>query len=395
MNRIGRRCKILISVGQYLIEMAFAYIAALPLRLGRKHNPIWLISERGQDARDNGYFFFQWLRCNHPEVNAYYVIQKSSADFQKVNAVGKTVEPNSFLHYVLFAASKYRISTHAWGGDIPKADYFKKLRLYRLSRKRFAFLQHGITKDFQPGLCYPQIAPDLFVCGAEPEYAYVNTHFGHADGVVQYTGLARYDNLNNVKTKKQILFMPTFRKWLQRDDREQFLTEEYYSRWQSVLDNEALRAILQKKDLELVFYPHFEVQRFVDCFHSQSPHIKIAAFEDYDVQRLLIESKLLVTDFSSVFFDFAYMNKPLYYYQFDRNRYIREHYDYTAGYFDYDQMGFGQVCLDETHLVDELMKCINDNFPVEPVYRERRDAFFPFSDSHNCERIFDAVINLE
>lgn len=53
-----------------------------------------------------------------------------------------------------------------------------------------------------------------------------------------------------------------------------------------------------------------------------SKEIEIAKFKDYDVQQLLIELRILITDFSSVFFDFAYMKKPVIYYQFDRDKYI-------------------------------------------------------------------------
>lgn len=41
----------------------------------------------------------------------------------------------------------------------------------------------------------------------------------------------------------------------------------------------------------------------------------------YDVQQLLKESLLLITDYSSVFFDMMYMNKPVIFYQFDENQY--------------------------------------------------------------------------
>ena len=77
----------------------------------------------------------------------------------------------------------------------------------------------------------------------------------------------------------------------------------------SFINNQNLIDYLDKNDLELVFYPHFEIQRFLKDFHSVSPRVIIASFNDYDVQELLMNSKMLITDFSSVFFDFAYMGK--------------------------------------------------------------------------------------
>ena len=52
----------------------------------------------------------------------------------------------------------------------------------------------------------------------------------------------------------------------------------------------------------------------------------IADFDNYDVQQLLIDSRLLITDYSSVAFDFAYMKKKTIYCQFDLEKYRSEQY---------------------------------------------------------------------
>ena len=62
------------------------------------------------------------------------------------------------------------------------------------------------------------------------------------------------------------------------------------------------------------------MQRFLDEFTTCSERIIIADWKKYDVQGLLKESALLITDLSSVFMDFAYMRKPMIYYQFDMGK---------------------------------------------------------------------------
>ena len=39
-----------------------------------KYRELWLVCERGNDARDNGYWFYRYLKEKHPEINARYVI---------------------------------------------------------------------------------------------------------------------------------------------------------------------------------------------------------------------------------------------------------------------------------------------------------------------------------
>lgn len=378
----------------YAVKLGGAYILSAPLRLLPRYQNIWLISERGDDARDNGFFFFDYLNRRFPGCSCYYVISRSSADYARACAAGKVVETNSWKHFVLFALAKVRISSHAWGGDIPCVEYYQKLGLARLSRKKTVFLQHGITKDQQPGLCHTAIKPDLFICGARPEYDYIRESFGHPEGVVKYTGFARFDNLHNVQTKQQILFMPTFRKWLQGKTAEEIQGSEFVANWNAALKDPRLIRILEEQNLELIFYPHYVLQPYVHLFSSDNPRIKIAKFAEYDVQQLLKESKLLITDFSSVFFDFAYMGKPVIYYQFDRERYIRDHYDFTKGYFSYDRLGFGPVCTTQEGLIECVKAAVQGGFAQPDTYARRTEQFFELRDTHNCDRIYDAIVDL-
>ena len=353
---------------------------------------IWIISERGIDARDNGYFFYKYMVENHPEQQIWYVIDSKSADASKVQVLGKWIEFESFKHYLYYALAKVRISSSMWGGDLPKADYFKKIRKYIGRKKKFVFLKHGIIKDYLPQHCYGEGFPDIYVCGAKPEYEYVKSTFCYPEGVVKYLGLARFDNLHNREAKQQILFMPTFRKWLPKMTHEEIADSQYVKAWNDAINDERLIKILENSNLELIFYPHIVMQKCVDLFESKSNRIKIAKFSDYDVQTLLIESKLLVTDFSSVFFDFGYMEKPVIYYQFDRERYIKEHYDFTKGYFSYDNDGFGDVVTNIDGLVLALREAIKDELEINDKYKQRINDFFPLKDARNCERIYNSIL---
>ena len=386
----------IVRIALFLLKFTVANVCAFFIKCVRKDmRNVWLVSERGDDARDNGFFFFRYLRTNHIEQKVYYVIKSKSPDYKKVAALGNTIETDSFKHFVMYATAKCSISSHAWGGDKPKPDYFKKLQKYIPNKKKSVFLQHGITKDFLPSLTYPAIKPNIFICGAQPEFTYVNSYFGHPSGVVQYTGFARFDNLHMHKEKNQILVMPTFRKWLQGITQEEFLQSEYYHMWNSFLNDLRIDQMMDKTGMNLVFYPHYEMQKYVDCFKSNSKNIVIADFAHFDVQQLLMESKLLITDFSSVFFDFAYMEKPVIYYQFDRDRYIKQHYDFTKGYFDYDTMGFGEVVYTTEKLIDSILRIEGNIFCLAEEYKERVQYFFPVRDKKNCERIYHAIQKIQ
>ncbi|MHC0552893.1 hypothetical protein [Salinicoccus sp. CNSTN-B1] len=54
----------------------------IPAHTEQKDMNMWLIGERYDTAQDNGYALFSWLR-QHASVNAYYVIEAPSEDYQR------------------------------------------------------------------------------------------------------------------------------------------------------------------------------------------------------------------------------------------------------------------------------------------------------------------------
>jgi CDP-glycerol glycerophosphotransferase (TagB/SpsB family) len=98
---------------------------------------------------------------------------------------------------------------------------------------------------------------------------------------------------------------------------------------------------------------------------------------------------MLISDYSSVQFDFAYMEKPQVYYQFDEAEVFTKHYG--RGYFDYRDTGFGEVVTTEEELLKVVEEYLKNNCSLKPFYRNRIAGFFPLHDTHNCERIFDEI----
>ena len=363
-----------------------------------KNKEIWLVSERGTDARDNGYHFFRYLREQHPEIDCRYVITKDSPDRDRVVSLGTVVDYGSLQHYLIFFGAKYLISSHHMGFS-PKRLFYSYIQArvkWRILRNKTVFLQHGVTKDDIPGLYQEKTKLDLFICGAKPEYDYIagNWHYQHNE--VRYTGLARFDSLHHYQTKRQILIMPTWRNWLEHgtDASEgEVLGSIFFQRWSSLLNGSRLAELAGKYKVRFLFYPHYEMQKYIDKFTTASSDIILADFAHYDVQQLLKESMLLVTDYSSVFFDFAYMQKPVLYYQFDEEEYRAHHY--AQGYFDYRRDGFGEVVTEQARLLDLLEQYLVEGCRLKPKYQQRIEGFFPLHDNKNCERIYREILKLK
>ena len=87
--------------------LIFAFPVSLFVRIKNKKNPIWLICELRENARDNGYHFFKYVRENHPEVNCYYAINKNSKDYKKIYQYGNIIQFGSFKHWVYYLSYNY------------------------------------------------------------------------------------------------------------------------------------------------------------------------------------------------------------------------------------------------------------------------------------------------
>ena len=237
-------------------------------------------------------------------------------------------------------------------------------------------------------LDYSNTLSDMIIAGVNQEYEYLLSAYGYPKENVQLTGFCRYDGLTNQPKKRQLLLMPTWREWLYKEN--DFIQSEYLKTYISLLNNKRLLQVLKKQKVDLIFYPHHEVQKYIEVFREccHGEHIVIANQNDYDVQDLLNQSALLVTDYSSVYFDFAYMHKPIIYYHFDVERYRAEHY--AEGWYDYDH-GLGAVIKDETACVALIERMIVSNFTMPDNYRQYADSMFPFRDTNNCERVYQVI----
>lgn len=380
------------------ILSGFLFLAAIPqaMYLKRKRKDLWLICEDENEARDNGFWLYRYIRQQHPDQDCVYAINKNSVDYQKVKDLGEVIQHGSYRHWVYYLAASKNISSQK--GGKPNAALCYVLEISGLLKNKRAFLQHGVIGNDLPWLYYENTRMSLFVCGAKKEYEYVRDTFGYPAGFVQYLGLTRFDGLHELSVKKnQILVMPSWREWIatptsksnELDNMTSFTSTEYYKKWNEFLNSENITEILEKYGLTMIFYPHRNMQQYLQYFTKKSERIIIADWQKYDVQKLLKDSAYLVTDYSSVSMDFGYMRKPMLYYQFDEEKFRKG--QYSEGYFKYRDVGFGPVCTELSEVEQTLRNAAENDLQQERVYQEREEAFFPLHDQMNCERNYQAI----
>lgn len=371
----------ILGIFKFFLVLIPSIIYGAYLRLFKKH--MWLICEREDMARDNGLAFFEYMQKEHPELKTYYAIDKKNPDYKYV----KKFEPDivkwaSLKHYFLYMSATRNISSHKEGN--PNQTLFTILHLYLNLYNNRVFLQHGILKDDAPMFYYKNTKFKLFICGAKPEYDYISKRYGYPEGRVVYTGLARYDKLSNDKTDKSIIaFIPTWRRWLNDSNIEQ---SEYKKNILSLLNDLGLEKKLKKNKQIVYFYPHSHAQRYFKTKEIKNSHVKLCKQKDISLNELIRKAGMLITDYSSLFFDFAYLRKPIIYYWFDS---VSTAEGFKKGYFSYEKDGFGPVIKEESELINLLASRNSIN-----IDKKRYSRFFTYSDGNNCNRIYEEIRNV-
>ena len=357
------------------------------------HRKLWLVAEDG-DARDNGYHFYKYVREEHSEDFCFYAVKKNSAGYKKISMFGNLVDYGSLKHWLYYMSADLNISSQKSGNPCPIFWYIMHvvLGLY----KNRVFLQHGITKDDSKWLYYNKTKFKYFICGAKKEYDFIKDRFGYLEDSLLFTGFPRWDALKrtNIGQKdKTILIMPTWRNWLggKRNkffEIKNFKNTEFFKCWNGLLDDDDFVNFVEKNNLKVYFYPHINMQMFLENFKPGSKNIKIIS-SDEDVQKYLNECDLMITDYSSVAFDFAYLSKPILYYQFDLKEY-RER-QYSEGYFDYKEDGFGDVLFIKEEMLAKIKHSFKSGFKLENKYAKRVEEFFLLRDKSNSKRIYEVL----
>ncbi len=386
---------------------------AVPVRLvyhGLKYlkrRQLWLFSDRMIKAGDNGEALFQYIQNSiSTKVKTCFLLSRTSPDYDRLNHMGKVVPLPSIRHKLLYLLCDVNISSHF--DEINSHPFRGYNEGYRdlLADKSFIFLQHGITmNDVSMWLSRNRMNIKGFVTSSKAEYnAILEGAYGYQEKNIWLTGFPRYDKLVECGESGQqlITIMPTWRAYLlsglnystgERDLEQLFFNSEYRAFYNSLLNHPKLLDSARRFGYKIAFFPHPTIQIHLDAFDHNNEVQFLGRDQNYtDVYR---DSSLIITDYSSAVFDFAYMKKPVLYAQFDKDEFFSGKHICKQGYFDYENDGFGEVEYDLESTVTRIIEYMENGCKMKEQYRERVDRFFAYHDRNNCRRVYEKILQME
>lgn len=178
--------------------------------------------------------------------------------------------------------------------------------------------------------------------------------------------------------KKVVLYAPTWR------DNEYLKADHYTAKLH--LDLARFKEELGK-DVILLIRTHYLIANSLDIADDEQV---LDVSEYQDINDLYLISDLLITDYSSVFFDFANLERPMIFYAYDLASYAGE---IRGFYFDYSEAP-GPILETEDALYPEIRKQLQQP-TLAPNFAEFKEKYCGWEDGHSAERAVSFILNGE
>ena len=379
--------KILTSKQKYKFRAIFYRLLYLILLPKMRDKKIYMFMDRRNSTGDNGEHLFRYAYDQKDGISKYFALTDDCKEYKKLKGeYGKNIlKFGSIKHKTMYMFTEKLISSQGYKKHInPFADQNLKL-VQGISTPPIYFLQHGVVKYNRTNwLRKYDFNFSLLLTVSDLDYNAFVENYNYEKEIIQKLGFPRFDNLTNETTKKEIIIIPTWRQALKT--KQNLLDSEYFRRWNNLLKNKELADYAKEKGYEIIYKPHPNSKKFLEFFNTEN----VVVDEERRFHDILCESALMITDYSSVHFDFAYLNKPVIYYQYgDPSIEIPELGD---SLIDEDACTFGAVIKDEDELIDKIKGYIETDCEIEEEYRDRVHNFFKFNDKNNCKRVYDWIL---
>lgn len=230
-------------------------------------------------------------------------------------------------------------------------------------------------------------------CVPGPQAVSAFTSAFHApEGVVQAIGVPRTDiyydedfkcaardkvleKFPGIGKRKIILYTPTFR----GDSR-------YTSYFNLNMDLKVIGdALGEQYAFVLKLYPLTHKTGFTPAMAKAYEGFVFDATYALTSEEALCAADILITDYSSIFFEYLLLERPVISYIYDINKYISN----RGFFYPYEETAPGPYVYTQAELIEKL-RTVDEWFDVERIRRVRQD-FMSACDGHSTQRIYDHV----
>ncbi len=368
-----------------------------------KNKRIWMFYDKIYKGGDSAEYIYRYSKQFEDNISKYYLLDKNCPDYKRLKKDGYIpLRRGSLKHRMVFfnadmvivsnstvfAFNDYSMGISAFFRGI--FDFHVACVQHGMSVQKIAVAQKRLRDNTRLYFCASKYEIENL---SKPIYNYVGYD------ALKLTGVPRYDGLID-ESDKQIMISPTWRmqsarlvstnEGVERDYNPLFKESEYYKVYNSLINDPRLIDAAREYGYRIKYVLHPIVSPQAGDFDKNDYVDIVPSTSDMSYEEMFRKSSLMVTDYSGIQFDFAYMRKPLVYLHHDD---IPQHYE--EGTYHYDSMAFGEICHNNDELIMMLIDYMKGGCVMKEEFRRRADDFFEFNDHNNCERIYNEMIKYQ
>lgn len=186
-------------------------------------------------------------------------------------------------------------------------------------------------------------------------------------------------NLKLPADKKVILYAPTWR------DNQYYRVGKY--KFQLQLDLEKMQKALGEEYV-LLLRMHYLVAESFDLEDYKGFAFDVSHVND--IRELYVISDILITDYSSVFFDYANLRRPMLFYVYD----IEEYQDVLRGfYFDIEKESPGPLVYTTDEIIEKINKIGAKGYKLPETFERFYQKFCYLEDGKAAQRVVEEIFS--
>ncbi|MDE8276476.1 CDP-glycerol glycerophosphotransferase family protein [Erysipelothrix rhusiopathiae] len=364
-------------------KLTIAYIIVCCKRKQNDDSTVLIGGHKGLRYDDNSRVFYEYLEKTK-KYKCYWVCDRNMCDSERERIVGEYLEKATIKTYVEYLSSTFVVYSHSLSTDIaPLAN-----RLLRRKRPFLVNVSHGVEGLKKIEDLSKLEYSDIHLAASNFEKQIKIKNWNIPNSSVYNIGYPRFDLLSTrsyPNKVKNILIMYTWREWL--SDGKEF-ENNYAEHLVSIISN--LKFIEYCKDNQIIL--HYILHPFVDLKNMNLVEANdVVRLYTGDISGLISKCDLLVTDYSSVAWDFVYSNKPVLFNQYDYELYQLK----RGSYFDMDKQLGELRYTDSNKLIDAIMSQDVLGSKCESRIESLRFKHFSKVDNKNCQRLLKTIEELK
>lgn len=371
---------------------------------GRKKpasNNAWLFGERGgHAAEDNGWALFTYCVDHCRELDCYYILSSNSNIELPEAYISRTLVMGTVKwQEKLFEASHILFTDTAADVLESATDTLIYTDIH------YVYLTHGYLGYFSGVYQRQHQYIDYVICTSHKDVETAAKEWCFPSSKFLRSGLPRWDRLTrNTEPSREVLFCPTWRKEFDSSSWKldssptddafiDFVDSDFYKSIVSLLTSQKLLEWLASGDLYITVNLHFRLQKFLPAFGViEHPRITIVSgdIDGRSLSEMLQNACLLITDYSSIMWDMAYMEKPVICFQHDKAAILGER---KKEYYDISDLEL-PFCITytEAELISALQSVSMQLFKGASCSIDALDTFIPHRSGGNSRRAVEAIV---